>query len=44
MDKAVGKDVKWVKELQPTFKTMRAKLTKYYDKTAIPFVHGDGME
>jgi len=43
MDKAVRKDAKWVTELQPAFKAMRAKLTKYYNKTTIPFVYSDGM-
>ena len=43
MDMTVGRDSEWVKELLPVFKDMRTKLTKYYDKTAIPFVYGDGM-
>ena len=43
MDKTVGKDAKWVKELQLRSKAMRAKLTKYYNKTAIPSVYSDSI-
>ena len=43
MDTTVGRDSQWVKELLPAFRLMRTKLTKYYDKTALPTVYGDGM-
>ena len=43
MDTTVGRDSEWVKELLPAFRLMRTKLTKYYDKTALPTVYGDGM-
>jgi len=43
MDNVIGRDSQWIRELLPAFQAMRAKLTKYYDKTATPFVYGDGM-
>ena len=43
MEESNGRDAEWIKELQPAFEVMRTKLTKYYDKTAIPSVYGDGM-
>ena len=43
MDTTAGRDSEWVKELLPVFRLMRTKLTKYYDKTALPTVYGDGM-
>jgi hypothetical protein len=43
MDTTVGRDSQWVRELLPAFTLMRTKLTKYYDKTALPTVYGDGM-
>ena len=36
-------EAEWIDYLQPTFEAMRKKLTKYYDKTALPSVYHDGM-
>jgi len=43
MDQADTKEAEWIKELQPAFGAMRAKLTKYYTGTSKPSVYGDGM-
>ena len=43
MDMTVGRDSEYVKEFLLVFKDMRIKLTKYYDKTVIPFVYDDEM-
>jgi len=37
INESTERDGEWAEELQPAFEAMRAKLTKYYDKTALPF-------